>query len=705
MVGHAAAAEWLRTLPWWDWRGWSDWFFGGQAIGVNYPPLAHAWLRFTHPVHGQMAAVAVGLLVLLPWGALRLARAVGLAPRAQRAAVGAVLVLTAASGGMHWVLSGFQLANTFFGSWPAMLATVLGLFCAAWAARCHKPVVCGLVAGLAILFNATVVPGVAVVCAALLVTSGVSLRQGIRWSATAMTAALAVCAWWLVPFLAGWGRLVRWEVSLAEAWAMGSVWQAAVLAVLGVATAWALRSGNRVSRRLATAAVWGVLATLLAELFGYLRPERWLGASLLVAAVAAAGVRSANSRPRDVGPVRPAWALTCSALLIVFVTITLRFEVIPLAVWLLLWPRRSWAWGGGLAWACILLWVPLATIITNPGAVGAEAPETEGNMIAQHNPEETGLLHGAHSYSNAAGDTVFCNWNRSGWGTAKETDGRIRPLAGLYQETSHVAEFLLADVNLRLSTARPLSEPRPHWVNAWSTVGEVSVDTVAAAEALGARWYSTCVSHDEVAVLELSGTMATGTTVKPYIDESSWHRAAVEWWLSIAAGVVPGDAHEVAVPALVRNGEVGSRDDFDVAAQGVTLRAAEDSLVVHADTAGWAWLRVPWDPDWRSLDSTPVLKGGPGHLVVWASEGETRLRWAVPTEVDVAAAATTGAASLTTVGLAVLNRRRGWQIDPHRKRPVANACAVFAGTVDDWAHAAARRVRAIWSVARRRVRL
>jgi len=80
MVGHAAAAEWLRTLPWWDWRGWSDWFFGGQAIGVNYPPLGHAWMRFTAPVHGRMSAVAVGLLVLVPWGALRLSRAVAPSP-------------------------------------------------------------------------------------------------------------------------------------------------------------------------------------------------------------------------------------------------------------------------------------------------------------------------------------------------------------------------------------------------------------------------------------------------------------------------------------------------------------------------------------------------------------------------------------------------------------------------------------------------
>ena len=134
MVGHAAAAEWFRTQPWWDWRGWSDWFYGGQAMGVNYPPLGHAWMRFTHPVYGQLAAVTVGLLVLLPWGALRLARAVGYPAREQRLAVGAVFVLTAVSAGMHWFLPGLQYSTTFFGSWPAMLATTLGLFCAAWAA-------------------------------------------------------------------------------------------------------------------------------------------------------------------------------------------------------------------------------------------------------------------------------------------------------------------------------------------------------------------------------------------------------------------------------------------------------------------------------------------------------------------------------------------------------------------------------------------
>ena len=184
MIGHAAAAEWLRTLPWWDWRGWSDWFYGGQAIGVNYPPLGHALMRFTHPVHGQMAAVALGLLVLLPWGGLRLARSVGYTPRAQRAAVAAVLVLAAASGQMHWVLSGFHQQTTFF------LVAAPGPQCWQQSSACSPRlgqraaddrVASGVVVGVAVLFNATVVPGVVVVCAALLATSGASFRQAVRW--------------------------------------------------------------------------------------------------------------------------------------------------------------------------------------------------------------------------------------------------------------------------------------------------------------------------------------------------------------------------------------------------------------------------------------------------------------------------------------------------------------------------------------------
>ena len=158
----------------------------------------------------------------------------GLGPRGQRTAVGAVLVLVAFSGGMHWQLPGFHANVTGFGGWPAMLATVGGLFCAAWAAQCRRPVVCGAVAGLAVLFNVTVVPGVAVVCVALLATSGASLRRVAWWAATAGCAALAVCAWWLVPFVAGWDRLVRWEVGLREVSGFGGTWGIVVVTAVAL---------------------------------------------------------------------------------------------------------------------------------------------------------------------------------------------------------------------------------------------------------------------------------------------------------------------------------------------------------------------------------------------------------------------------------------------------------------------------------------
>ena len=103
----------------------------------------------------------LGLLVLVPWGALGLSRAVGHTPGVQRAAVAVVLVLTAAPAHMHWFLSEFHLRPTFFGSWPAMVAVAVGLHAAAWAARPQRPAACGGLASVALLFNATVVPGVA----------------------------------------------------------------------------------------------------------------------------------------------------------------------------------------------------------------------------------------------------------------------------------------------------------------------------------------------------------------------------------------------------------------------------------------------------------------------------------------------------------------------------------------------------------------
>ena len=481
MVGHAAAAEWLRTLPWWDWRGWSDWFYGGQAIGVNYPPLGHAWMRFTHPVHGQMAAVAIGLLVLLPWGALRLARAVGCSPRGQRAAVAGVLVLTALSGNMHWVLSGFHVTNTFFGSWPAMFATVLGLVGAAHPAKCRRPVTAGVVLGVAGLFNATVIPGVAVVWVALLTSSGASFGRALRWCATSASAALVVSAWWLVPFVAGWSRLVRWDIPLSLALRGGGVWQSAVLAALGVAAAWASRLAKGPWRRLALASLAGLGATVLGDLFGYLRSERWLEMSVLVATMVAAGL-AAREASKAIPPVRPAWIVVASAALIVFAVVTLRLEVLPLAIWLLLRPQQVWAWGGGLAWAAILLLVPLWGHISNP--VPRDEPiRSMAAVTAEAGTHAAGLVYLDSLTSTRAGDVMHCGWGYP-WETTGETGGRIRPLFGLYRETSVTAEFLTAEISLRGGDWTESQSTRPHWFEAWQAVGRPSVESPTAATAL-----------------------------------------------------------------------------------------------------------------------------------------------------------------------------------------------------------------------------
>ena len=646
MTGHAAAAEWLRTLPWWDWRGWSDWFFGGQAIGVNYPPLGHALMRFTHPVHGQLAAVAVGLLVLLPWGTIRLTRAVGCAPRLQRVALGAVLVLVAASGRLHWILSGFHSTNTFFGSWPAMLATVLGLFCAAWAARCGAPMACGVVAGVAVLFNATVIPGVAVVCVALLATSGVSLGRALRWVAIAGAAALAVCAWWLVPFLASWDRLVRWLVPLSHSWGSGGIWQSAVLVALGVAAAWAVLRGSRPSRRLGLAAGAGLLATLLAELVGYLRPERWLQLPVLVAALAAGGVIAAVNRRNEPRPVRPAWAILGAAFVIVFVVITVRLEVLPLAVWLLL-PRRTWAAAGALAWASILLWVPLVGRIRDSTPQEAPPPAPLELAAAQDDSGLGGFVYLDRLYESADGRVGLCWWGFP-WQTTAETEGLIRPLTGLYRETSAASEFLFAELRLRSGDFGDPTPVRADWPD-WPDSTGASVEGPATAAILGARWYASCDEEGTASVVEIPGIAASGVTVVPHSGEDEWHRAAVEWWVPVAEGEQVDAAR--AVPIL----STGESSDYlpGQAAGEVSLLADGDTLTVHAVTPGWVWIRVPWDPDWRSLSGTPVRKGGPGHLVVWAENGSTALQWSVPRAIDVAAAVTTGVAALAAVSLAI----------------------------------------------------
>ena len=709
MVGHAAAAEWFRTQPWWDWRGWSDWFYGGQAMGVNYPPLGHVWMRFTHPVYGQMAAVTVGLLVLLPWGALRLARAVGYPPAAQRAAVGAVFALTALSGGMHWFLPGLHQYYTFFGSWTAIPAISLSLFCAAWAARCLRPVACGAVAGMALLWNPNVVPGAAVLCLALLISSGASFRQGVRWAVTACSAALAACAWWLVPFMASWGRLVRFEAPLAASWGFGEPWKVAVVIVLGVTAAWSARCGlpaklaacehaGNPPRRLALAGAAVLAAVLAADLFGYLRPERWLASAMMAAAMAAAPllVRNPTSRPLRRG--RPVWALIAVAFSLILVVVTGRLELSPAVVWLLLWPSRLWARFGAVAWVGVLLFVPLWDPLP---AVGEVRPASDSSpmqtVAAEAGRDDGGSVYLDPLYNTPAGDVVACGWGDP-WRTTEATGGRLRPLFGLHRETNHSAEFIGAELSLRTGRWASSRPERPHWAEEWEEAGGPRTATPAAAVALGARWYAACNADGEVELTELGGTLASGVSVDPHADEDDWHRAAVNWWIRGAAVPAAGELVEVPrdsdasqVPILL--GGDGGAYPARQAASGVALQGEGDVLTVRADTAGWAWLRVPWDPWWHSDAGLPVYKGGPGHLVVWVPEGESTLRWAVPVAVDAAAAGVTGGGVLGAVALASLNRRRGFPLDTHRPRPAAQAVALFADTVDGWAHKAADRAK------------
>lgn len=123
------------------------------------------------------------------------------------------------------------------------------------------------------------------------------------------------------------------------------------------------------------------------------------------------------------------------------------------------------------------------------------------------------------------------------------------------------------------------------------------------------------------------------------------------------------------------------------------MRSERDTLILTAKQPGWAWLRVPWDPYWHAASGAPILKGGPGHLVVWAEAGTNTLLWSVPGRVDAIAGAVTGASLLVLVALVRVNRRQGFQIDLHRYQPAAEAFGEWSNIVDRWCRAISSRRR------------
>ena len=173
------------------------------------------------------------------------------------------------------------------------------------------------------------------------------------------------------------------------------------------------------------------------------------------------------------------------AFLIVFVVVTLRLELLPLAVWLMWGSRRTWAWSSALAWTAVLLLVPFWGQIRNP---------TPQNLGPSHRwrprpqravPAAEGLVYTDDIYNTAPGDVAVCAWGHP-WDTTMETGGRIRPLLGLYKETAASAEFIEAATDLRSGAFGASGQTRPHWFNAWQGAGSPSMDNPTRAAALGA---------------------------------------------------------------------------------------------------------------------------------------------------------------------------------------------------------------------------
>ena len=595
LAGHAAAGEWLKGLEWWDWRGWSDWFYGGQALGVNYPPLGLLWLRWTDPLHGQFAAVAVGLLVLLPWAARSMARALGVRTSSGTWAVLAALVVFA--GNSHWLLPGFHSVPTGFGSWPAMIASLLGVVCVARAVEVSRPVSTGLLAGVSVLFNSTVIPGVALMVLAVL-AGGVAaerrrVREAARWAVTVLSVALAVCAWWLVPFLHGWSRLVRWRVPLREAFhAADNQTLLAVLLLVGVLVCAAVL--GRRGRTAGTAALAVVLVAGVADWLGYLRAERWVTPAVVVAMVLCAlglprlrlrttasedgggpavgggpdpqansplradaaqpgtsvvasaepgtgprearaghGTAAGSVEGSPIGPDRsegefhrsvhgsgcghapgPAVGSTGSSWLaarshggpaaegveappavsahgpapepqplstgsgwrfgrcvlaaagVAAAVLVGVWAAVPVVVWAL-WQRR-WAFVryGAPAWAALLIAVPAASLFSPPERSDA-APSAAMTLTRRADESNVGgFVYLQESFEHARGGVGNCGWGDP-WALVASTDTKLRPLTGLYRETSASSEFIAVAETSRQGAAQVYGEPMDQWAPAW----------------------------------------------------------------------------------------------------------------------------------------------------------------------------------------------------------------------------------------------
>ena len=772
---------------------------------MNYPPLGLLWLRFTDPLHGQFAAVTVGLLVLFPLVVRSFARAVGV--RVSPVSWVVLFSLVAFAANTHWLLPGFHAVSTGFGSWPAMIASLLGVLCVARALELSRPVLAGVLAGVSVLFNSTVAPGIVVlvafVLAAGVVGEGRTATEAVRWAAVAGSTALAVCAWWLVPFLHGWERLVEWRVALPAAMAAAERQHLLVVGLTVLLAGCAVLLGRR-GRVTAAGLVFVALAAGIADRLGYLRTERWVTpaavAAIALCAVAAPNLRLSRHKPHtpspqpemprpgsvgaqvteapgttatsgtpvsstsrgvpvggDTGLGRSA-ALTSSVIAVVPAggetsaaggaagqmahrqdtpppsppggsvgrhrvgplaavrrnTVDGRglfarfsrfrhspaggsaggsrggrwwvwlvaaggvaagvlsgvYAVIPVVVWVV-WQRR-WAFVryGAPAWCALLLAVPAAQLFDLPGRPDRTAPSAAMSLTAradEHNA--AGFVYLQQFFDHSRGGLGNCGWGDP-WHILTASDTSLRPLTGLYRETSASSEFIAVAETSRRDVAQVYGEPMDQWGPAWAASPPgAPIDHETAATALGASWYVFCDSTDTITTRQLTPRRISGVGLAPHPGDDAWHRDAVGWWAGLLTGEYDLEDAEAAVPT---HGSV----DWDAyppsqAAAGVSLLEAGESFAATAQTAGWAWIRVPWDPYWHSHDGTPVLKGGPGHIVAWIDEGRNDFGWWVPRRVDIAAIATTTTAVALALTLLIAGRRRS-AADPWSRSPILN---------------------------------
>ena len=293
-------------------------------------------------------------------------------------------------------------------------------------------------------------------------------------------------------------------------------------------------------------------------------------------------------------------------------------------------------------------------------------------MTLTHRADEHnvgGFVYLQETFEHARGGTGNCGWGDP-WALVASTDTNLRPLTGLYRETSASSEFIAVAETSRRDFGVVLGSPMDQWSHAWAASPPgAPINHETAARALGANWYVFCDSTDTITARRLDAPRAGGAALSAHAAEDAWHRDAVGWWAGLLTGEYDLEDAEAAVPT---HGSV-NWDAYPPgqAAAGVSLLEAGESFAATAQTAGWAWIRIPWDPYWHAHDGTPILKGGPGHIVAWIDEGQNNYGWWVPRRVDIAAIATTTTAAALALTLLITGRRRS-AADPWSRSPTLN---------------------------------